>query len=129
MTHALIGAALLLAPLLSQVPLAVISGLFLYLGVTSLGGNTFAQRLGLCFSDPLPDSPLTRRVAPSTIRTYTLIQLACLACLWRVKSSRYGIVFPIIIAALVPARLLVETLSLVSAEDLEVLDGDGDLSE
>ena len=35
-----------------------------------------------------------------------MLQLACLAVLWFVKSSVMGILFPVFIALLVPVRLL-----------------------
>ncbi|MCA9030304.1 MAG: PTS sugar transporter subunit IIA, partial [Planctomycetaceae bacterium] len=41
----LIGLSLFLLPLLKMVPIAVLYGLFLYMGVVSLGGNQFFERL------------------------------------------------------------------------------------
>lgn len=131
--HLLIGAALAAAPLLGRVPLAAISGLFLYLGVASLGGNTFAERLQLLISDHKKveaqqgDAAITKKVSMGVVRKYTLIQLGCLAALYGVAKSpiqAIAIAFPVVIAALVPARLLVEKFKLVSKDDLEVLDGE-----
>lgn len=45
-----------------------------------------------------------RKVPAKVIHTFTLIQSACLALLWIVKSSAIGILFPLFIALLVPVR-------------------------
>jgi hypothetical protein len=50
--HLLIGASVFFLGLVSNIPLAVLFGLFLYMGFTSLGGNQFAERLMLWVRDP-----------------------------------------------------------------------------
>ena len=51
--HAAIGAAILyLRPALSRVPLAVLMGLFLYLGAGGLKGNQLFDRVKLLITDP-----------------------------------------------------------------------------
>ena len=46
--HLLIGLSILLLPLLKMVPMAVLYGLFLFMGVVSMAGNQFFERLDLC---------------------------------------------------------------------------------
>ncbi len=87
-------------------PLAALTGLFLFLGVSSLAGNQFVARLKLLITDPdlLPPTPIARAVPRRSMRTYTAVQLGCLAALYGVKSSSIGILFPVLIALLVPVR-------------------------
>ena len=42
---------------------------------------------------------------PLTIHKFTLIQLACFVVLWLLKASKLGILFPLMIAALVPIQI------------------------
>jgi hypothetical protein len=122
--HALIGLALLATNLLRQVPMPVLYGLFLYMGVTSTTGNQFFQRLRLWLTDPalFPARHYVRLVPASTIHKFTAVQAACLALLWFVKSSALGILFPLFIALLVPVRALLGRW--IAPEHIAALDAD-----
>lgn len=50
--HLLIGASLLATSLLRQVPMAILFGLFLYMGIASMGNNQLFERLRLWLMDP-----------------------------------------------------------------------------
>ena len=78
------------------------------MGVVSMSGNQFFERLSLWLKDPAlyPVTHYIRRVPRRVLHAFTLLQLVCLAVLWVVKSSALGILFPIFIALLVPVRLL-----------------------
>ena len=123
--HLLIGLSLLLLPWMKLVPLAVLFGLFLYMGVVSMKGNQFFERLSLWATDPAlyPRSHFVRRVPRRKMHTFTLIQLVCLGVLWFVKTSAFGILFPVFIALLVPIRFLLgkffkpEHLAALDAEE------------
>jgi hypothetical protein len=53
-----------------------------------------------------PSTHYIRKVPNLIIHKFTLLQLLCLAMLWGVKaSSRFGILFPLFIALLVPVRI------------------------
>jgi len=106
--HLLIGLSLLLLPLLKTIPMAVLYGLFLFMGVVSMAGNQFFERLSLWLKDPTlyPATHYIRNVPRRTIHAFTFLQLACLGVLWFVKSSPFGILFPVFIGLLVPVRLL-----------------------
>jgi hypothetical protein len=60
----LVGFSILLAPLLRLIPTAVIFGVFLYLGIASLSGIDFFERIGLIFlpSKHHPPTSYTRHV-------------------------------------------------------------------
>jgi len=106
--HMLIGLSLLLLSWLKVIPMAVLYGLFLFMGVVSMSGNQLFERLSLWLkdSDLYPVTHYIRRVPHWTIHKFTLLQMICLAILWLVKSSVIGILFPLFIALLVPVRLL-----------------------
>lgn len=122
--HFLIGMSLLLLPALHYIPLAVLFGLFLYMGVVSMRGNQFFQRIGLWLTDPAlyPSTHYVRRVSKKTLHLFTFIQFACLVVLWIIKSSAAGILFPLFIALLVPFRYTLGYL--FSEKDLAVLDAE-----
>ncbi len=109
MIHVLMAISLLLLPYLKHIPLAVLFGLFLYMGVVSMKGNQFFERLSLWLTDPdlYPRTHFVRQVPRRTLHLFTMIQLVCLAVLWFVKASAFGILFPFFIALLVPVRLII----------------------
>ena len=104
--HLLIGSSLFFLGLLRQVPMSVLFGLFLYMGIASLRGNQFVDRLKLWVTDPtlFPPTHYVRRVPRKVIHRFTAVQALCLAMLWVVKSSALGVLFPLFIALLVPIR-------------------------
>jgi hypothetical protein len=105
--HLLIGASIFMLPLIQLVPMAVLAGLFLYMGIATLQGNQLWERFTLYFTDPAlyPSSHYVQRVAHWKIHAFTAVQVAALAALWLLKSSPAGILFPVLIALLVPLRL------------------------
>ncbi len=127
--HVLIGLSLLLLSWLKVIPMAVLYGLFLFMGVVSMSGNQLFERLSLWVkdSDLYPLTHYTRRVPHWITHKFTLLQVTCLVVLWIVKSGSFGILFPLCIALLVPVRLLVGRL--FSPEHLAALDAEEDPGE
>lgn len=105
--HALIALSILILPVIKLIPMAVLFGLFLYMGIATLQGNQFWERFTLFFTDPklYPDSHYVQRVRHAKIHIFTAVQVAALAALWALKSSPAGILFPVLIGLLVPLRL------------------------
>jgi hypothetical protein len=106
--HLLIGFSLVLLPVLGMIPMAVLYGLFLFMGVVSIAGNQFFERLTLWPMDSslYPATHYIRKVPLWTIHKYTLLQVLCLVVLGLVEISRFGILFPLFVVLLVPVRLL-----------------------
>lgn len=107
--HLMIGASLLLLPFLKMIPMAVLYGLFLYMGIVSMRGNQFFERMSLWAMEPslYPATHYIRRVPNWAVHAFTAIQLAGLVVLWLVKESEtIGILFPLFIGLLVPLRFL-----------------------
>jgi hypothetical protein len=107
--HLMIGASVFLLSYFGYIPMAVLYGLFLYMGLASLGGNQFFERLTLWVTDPklYPKNHYTKSVPVKYINRITIIQLACFVALWLLKASRFGILFPLMIAALVPINIFI----------------------
>ena len=106
--HLLIGLSLLLLPLLKVIPMAVLYGLFLFMGVVSMSGNQLFERLNLWLMDSAlyPVTHYIRKVPIWTIHKFTILQVVCLGILAFVEVSPLGILFPIFIVLLVPIRIL-----------------------
>lgn len=106
--HLMIGLSLLLIPWLKMIPMAVLYGLFLFMGIVSIRGNQFFERISLWVMEPslYPATHYIRRVPIWTVHAFTAIQLGCLVLLWVVKESALGILFPLFIAVLVPIRFI-----------------------
>ena len=127
--HLMIGSSLLFLGLLREIPMSVVFGLFLYMGIASLRGNQFVDRLKLWVTDPslYPPTHYVRRVSRTVLHTFTLIQVICLIVLWTVKSSSLGVLFPLCIALLVPIRRSLDRI--FSQKDLAFLDADEEPEE
>ncbi len=127
--HILIGASLLLLPYLRIIPMPVLYGLFLFMGVVSMSGNQLFERLALWGMDRkrYPVTHYIRNVPKSVIHKFTLLQAGCLAVLWFVKTSPLAILFPLFIALLVPIRLFANRL--FKADHLNALDTEEDPDE
>ncbi|MGE0710725.1 MAG: sodium bicarbonate transporter family protein [Planctomycetota bacterium] len=122
--HVLIGLSLLALPLIKLIPMAVLFGLFLFMGVRTLQGNQFWERFTLFFTDPAlyPDHHYVQRVRHLKIHLFTAVQVGALISLWVLKSSALGILFPVLIALLVPLRLALGRA--YTADELAALDAD-----
>ncbi|MCO5603243.1 hypothetical protein L7F22_057391 [Adiantum nelumboides] len=121
--HVCVGASLLLLSLLRLVPMPVIDGIFMYMGITSLTGNQFIERLKLWFCDPelYPQHEFIQTVPIAVLHSFTALQLACVAALWALKHSPYGITFPLLILALMPVRNYIAG-KFVAPQYLDVMD-------
>ena len=124
--HALIGMSILFkAPrlLLQQVPLAALSGVFLFLGFTSLQGLQFWDRFNGLFQDKSgaaskPWADLPRRVTAG----FTLTQMACVAAMIKLSRSKFGVVSPLIIGVLPVLRWAMLKTGLVDKGAMSQLD-------
>ncbi|KAM7121737.1 anion exchange protein 2 [Molossus nigricans] len=107
----LVGLSMVIGDLLRQIPLAVLFGIFLYMGVTSLNGIQFYERLHLLLMPPKhhPDVTYVKKVRTLRMHLFTALQLLCLALLWAVMSTAASLAFPFILILTVPLRMVVLT--------------------
>ncbi|XP_016990662.2 sodium bicarbonate cotransporter 3 isoform X20 [Drosophila rhopaloa] len=126
-THILIfltiGGSVLLTPLLGHIPMPVLFGVFLYMGVASLKGLQFFDRILIMFMPAKyqPDYMFLRQVPIKRVHLFTIIQLACLIILWLIKSfSNTSILFPLMLVVMIGIR---KALDLVfTRRELKILD-------
>jgi len=138
--HALIGSCVLFSKpraLLTQVPLPVLMGLFLFLGTSALPGNEMFERIKALFQEKYSSGSSdttsstqrktfrwTNKVPTKVVNYFTLLQVACLYAMFWVKSSPVGVLFPIIIAMLSPLRFALEKYNVIDKKYMDILDSD-----
>ncbi|XP_077087685.1 solute carrier family 4 member 4a isoform X8 [Siphateles boraxobius] len=118
----LTGLSVFMSPILKFIPMPVLYGVFLYMGVASLNGVQFMDRLKL-FLMPAkhqPDLIYLRHVPLRKVHLFTFVQVLCLALLWVLKSTVAAIIFPVMILALVAVRKAMDYV--FSQHDLSFLD-------
>uniref|UniRef100_A0A673GS42 Anion exchange protein n=1 Tax=Sinocyclocheilus rhinocerous TaxID=307959 RepID=A0A673GS42_9TELE len=122
MVFILTGLSVLMAPILKFIPMPVLYGVFLYMGVASLNGVQFMDRLQLLLmpAKHQPDLIYLRHVPLRRVHLFTFIQVLCLALLWVLKSTVAAIIFPVMILALVAVRKAMDYV--FSQHDLSYLD-------
>ncbi|XP_072289637.1 solute carrier family 4 member 4a isoform X12 [Eucyclogobius newberryi] len=118
----LTGLSVFMSPILKFIPMPVLYGVFLYMGVASLNGVQFMDRLKLLLmpAKHQPDLIYLRHVPLRKVHLFTFIQVLCLALLWILKSTVAAIVFPVMILALVAVRKGMDYM--FSQHDLSFLD-------
>uniref|UniRef100_A0A3Q1HTD9 Anion exchange protein n=1 Tax=Acanthochromis polyacanthus TaxID=80966 RepID=A0A3Q1HTD9_9TELE len=122
LVFALTGVSIFLAPVLKFIPMPVLYGVFLYMGVASLSGIQFWDRIKLYMmpSKHQPDYSYLRHVPLRRVHLFTLIQIMCLAVLWILKSTFLAIIFPVMILGLMVVRKMLDMV--FSRHDLAWLD-------
>uniref|UniRef100_A0A8D0CXS7 Anion exchange protein n=1 Tax=Sander lucioperca TaxID=283035 RepID=A0A8D0CXS7_SANLU len=114
MIFVLMGCSVFMTSVLKFIPMPVLYGVFLYMGVSSLKGIQvrlyFFDRIKL-FGMPSkhqPDLIYLRYVPLWKVHIFTLVQLTCLVLLWVIKASSAAVVFPMMVLALVFIRKLLD---------------------
>uniref|UniRef100_H3DNF4 Anion exchange protein n=1 Tax=Tetraodon nigroviridis TaxID=99883 RepID=H3DNF4_TETNG len=122
LVFALTGVSIFLAPVLKFIPMPVLYGVFLYMGVASLSGIQFWDRIKLYLmpSKHQPDFSYLRHVPLRKVHLFTLVQILCLAVLWILKSTFLAIIFPVMILGLMVVRKMLDMI--FSQHDLAWLD-------
>ncbi|KAM9352693.1 sodium bicarbonate cotransporter 3-like isoform 2-T2 [Symphorus nematophorus] len=110
MIFVLMGCSVFMTSVLKFIPMPVLYGVFLYMGVSSLKGIQLFDRIKL-FGMPAkhqPDLIYLRYVPLWKVHIFTVVQLSCLIVLWSIKASAAAVVFPMMVLALVFIRKLLD---------------------
>ncbi|XP_051255250.1 sodium bicarbonate cotransporter 3 isoform X1 [Dicentrarchus labrax] len=110
MIFILMGCSVFMTSALKFIPMPVLYGVFLYMGVSSLRGIQLFDRIKL-FGMPAkhqPDLIYLRYVPLWKVHIFTVVQLSCLIVLWTIKASAAAVVFPMMVLALVFIRKLLD---------------------
>ncbi|NWR42067.1 S4A4 protein, partial [Regulus satrapa] len=95
----LMGVSVFMAPVLKHIPMPVLYGVFLHMGVTALNSIQLMDRVRLLLmpAKHQPDLAYLRHVPLRRVHLFTIIQLLCLALLWVLKSTVAAIIFPVMV--------------------------------
>ena len=120
--HLLIGFTVFLSPVMRLIPIAVLFGVFLFLGVASLSHIQLVERVKLLFipSAHHPDEKFVMNVKTSKMHLFTIVQVCCVCTLIVMKLTVVAPAFPFFIICMIPLRKLLERF--FSSEELEALD-------
>ncbi|XP_050987506.1 anion exchange protein 2a isoform X1 [Labeo rohita] len=121
----LVGLSIVIGDVLRQVPIAVLFGIFLYMGVMSLNGVQLTERIMLLFMPPKyhPDHTYVRKVRTLRMHLFTCLQLVCLAVLWVVMSTSASLAFPFVLVLTVPFRRFLLS-RIFTHREIQCLDAD-----
>ena len=128
--HLLVGVAILFLSALKVIPVPVLYGVFLFMGLASLPSNQFWNRFTYWFMDSrkYPDEPWTKYMSRSQLHKFTAIQVILFVMLMTFRSIKVvAIAFPIVVKACIPIRMYIlpkmfteEELCLLDAEDDDI---------
>eukprot|EP00578_Thalassiosira_sp_NH16_P002987 CAMPEP_0181138236 /NCGR_PEP_ID=MMETSP1071-20121207/34138_1 /TAXON_ID=35127 /ORGANISM="Thalassiosira sp., Strain NH16" /LENGTH=680 /DNA_ID=CAMNT_0023225057 /DNA_START=254 /DNA_END=2295 /DNA_ORIENTATION=+ len=105
--HTMLASTVLLLPLIKNIPIPVVSGVFLFLGRKLMTGNTFFQRITDAFAEKarLPDKRPIHLLGRKKTNIYTFVQVLCLMGLFGFKQiPAITIFFPAMIGVLMSIR-------------------------
>ena len=116
-----------LKPVLVQIPMCVLSGLFFYLGLAAMRGNEFLERVSMCMITDPSEMPMNHPLVAGgvdlgVLKKFTVMQVICLGIMWWVKGSPAAMLFPILIASLGPVRILAGKAGWFTQAELNLLD-------
>ncbi|XP_061110002.1 anion exchange protein 2a isoform X1 [Conger conger] len=120
-----VGLSIVIGDLLRRIPLAVLFGIFLYMGVMSLNGIQLTERMLLLLMPPKyhPDHTYVRKVRTLRMHLFTGIQMVCLAVLWAVMSTAASLAFPFFLILTVPIKMFLMP-RIFSSREMQCLDAD-----
>jgi uncharacterized integral membrane protein len=131
-SHLLVGLSLLFLDTLKLLPVPVLYGVFLFMGLSSLPAMQFWNRFLLFFQQPskYPDSIPMRYMEKKRIHRYTFLQIFFFSLIFIVQNIKaISILFPFMTLLCIPARIYFLPKFLEGWE-LLLLDGeDEDIAE
>jgi uncharacterized integral membrane protein len=130
-SHLLVGLSMLFLSTLKLIPMPVLYGVFLFMGLASLPKIQMWQRFLLFFKQPgvWPSTPYTDWMKKKRIHLYTIIQLFFFALVFVVQNVKtISIAFPFMVFLCIPARLFLFP-RIMEGWELVLLDGEDEQIE
>merc|ERR1712156_137450 len=118
-----IGLSIFITPILALIPMPVLYGVFLFMGVSALKGLQFFERILLIFIPKKyqPDYVYLKYVPLSRVHLFTFIQLLNMVALWVIKSNpTTSIGFPVMLVVICAIRKFMECI--FTKRELRLLD-------
>ena len=106
--HALVGFSLLVLKLLKLIPLPVLLGVFLFMGLSSMPGIQMWQRMLMLMMQPnkYPDTPYNKYMKTSRVNLYTFWQMVFFSGVFLVQNTKsIALGFPFMTLLCLPGRL------------------------
>merc|ERR1712050_753288 len=123
--HTLILASAFLSNVLKELPQAVLYGVFLFMGVSTIAGNALFDRMSLWLiwdTTKYPEYPFIKGIDTKRLHMYTFVQFLCLVVLYVLKSIKaIAVVFPFFLIVIAFVRMFLSKV--YTKEELLVLDG------
>ncbi|XP_063439652.1 electroneutral sodium bicarbonate exchanger 1-like isoform X2 [Mytilus trossulus] len=94
------GCSVFMTKMLQLVPMPVLYGVFMYMGVSAFRGMQFKDRFLIMFMPVKyqPDRMYLRHVRINRVHLFTFFQILCLGILWAIKAVKtISIVFPVMV--------------------------------
>jgi uncharacterized integral membrane protein len=107
-SHLMVGMSLLVLNALQVLPMPVLYGVFLFMGLSALPAMQFWNRMLLFFqqSTLYPDTVFTRYMEKRQVHLYTGLQIFFFSLIFVVQNmSVISIIFPLMTLLCIPARL------------------------
>jgi hypothetical protein len=107
-SHGLVGFSLLFLPAIKKIPLPVLLGVFLFMGLSSMPGIQFWNRFLMFFQQPsrFAETPYTKYMETKRIHLYTVLQIIFFLGVFFVQNTpSIAIVFPFMTLLCIPGRL------------------------
>ncbi|XP_071539811.1 sodium-driven chloride bicarbonate exchanger isoform X5 [Panulirus ornatus] len=118
-----IGLSVVMTPILRKIPMPVLFGVFLYMGIAALKGIQFFDRILIMFMPVKyqPDYTFLRQIPLKKVHLFTAIQLTCLVVLWVIKSFKQtSILFPLMLVVMIGVRKCLDWI--FTQRELKILD-------
>ncbi|KFD69581.1 LOW QUALITY PROTEIN: hypothetical protein M514_01946 [Trichuris suis] len=122
--HLLIGVSALLTPFMKLIPMPVLLGVFLYMGIVSLSEQQFFQRILIIFMPKKyqPDYLWLRQVQIRRVHLFTAVQVTCFLLLAVVEEYKaISMAFPLMLVFSVAVRKIILE-KIFTSRELQVLD-------
>jgi len=118
-----IGLSIFITPILALIPMPVLYGVFLFMGVSALKGLQFFERILLIFIPKKyqPEYVYLKYVPLSRVHLFTFIQMLNMVALWVIKSNpSTSIGFPVMLVVICAIRKFMECI--FTKRELRLLD-------
>jgi hypothetical protein len=125
-SHMMVGLSLLVLNVLQLLPMPVLYGVFLFMGLSSLPNMQFWQRFLLFFQQPskYAPTPYNRYMKKSKVHLYTVFQIGFFGLVFLVQNfPAISIVFPMMTLLCIPGRMYLLP-RFFEGWELLLLDGD-----
>ena len=124
--HALVFCTIFALSVLKILPLAVLYGVFMFMGLVALPGQQFWHRILLFFMQPskYPDYPYVKYMQKKRVHLYTVVELFFFGLVFTVREIKtIAIAFPLMTLLCIPARVYLLP-AIFTQWELLLVDGD-----